>query len=54
MTTPTEVRTWRCIFCLALLERQTIAERYDHCIDEHLAELKHANAKTLALIVTPR
>jgi hypothetical protein len=51
----TEVRTWRCPFgCVSPLETSTVAERWDHCLEKHLEQLKVASAQTLNLIVSPR
>jgi hypothetical protein len=44
---------WRCPWCVWLVEAPSIADRWDHCIDAHIDELKKAPAPTLALIVSP-
>lgn len=50
-----DVRTWKCPFgCICPLEAATVAERFDHCIDDHLDELTAASPETIALIVNPR
>ncbi len=55
MRTVVDTRTWHCPFgCLSPIEASTVAERWDHCIDQHLRELKAASAQTLDLIVSPK
>lgn len=54
MTAAVQTRTWRCPFCVQLLEATTVAERWDHALEAHLAELKVASAQTLNRIVLPR
>lgn len=50
-----DVRTWDCIFgCPNPVEATTVAERYAHCLERHLDQLKHASAQTLNEIVTPK
>lgn len=55
MNAAVETRTWHCVFgCVSPIECSTIAERFDHCIDDHLDELTAASPETIALIVSPR
>lgn len=50
-----DVRTWKCPFgCVSPLEATTVAERWNHAIDQHLDQLKVASAQTLNQIVSPR
>jgi hypothetical protein len=46
-------KLWRCPWCTWPRRAGSIAERWDHCIDSHIDELKKAPAPTLALIVSP-
>jgi hypothetical protein len=55
MKAAVDTRTWHCPFgCLSPIEASTVAERWDHCLEAHLAQLKVASAQTLNLIVSPR
>jgi hypothetical protein len=41
---------WTCPFCAQLIEAPTLEDRWNHCLDLHLASLRQAKAEYLAAV----